>query len=557
MFINSVCFGVLLFLARVRLLKTNKKQAGIIMRHRTKLSRLFTVSALASGLLLAGCGDDGKDGKDGVAGNAGPGVVATTTSGFTITDNAIFVAPDAVSGDDITEALTLALFDLPEDALVVLPKGRYTVTKGIVVNSAQGLTIAGHGINETILDFSGSNGDDAFRFQGGRGITVRDLGVYEAPKNGIKTTNVDGIHITYTATVWEGELAADNGAYGLYPLKSKNVLMENNYAYGSADAGIYVGQSENIVVRNNTAKNNVAGIEIENSSMADVYNNIAVGNSGGILAFDLPGLEKAYGSNVRIFNNQVYANNATNVGVNVVGAVPPGTGVIVLAASDVEIYSNQITDNETTAVAITSYFLIDGDVAGYPTEHGATMADGWSPTVKNVYLHNNTIARNGTDPRGALLQSIIDGYTTVNNATGIPQTFPAILYDGLGELLSNLGSSGIGGFNAFVGPDATADGVNYDPYGLGDLICANSNINGNPAPDYSEVNTGLVFPVDPADITQVDGEGNPSPHLLIDQMVNNTFLNCVQPRLAPAKVVFRNNVYGCTGDDLAEAACAL
>lgn len=242
------------------------------MRHRTKLSRLFTVSALASGLLLAGCGDDGKDG---IAGNSGPGVVATTTSGFTITDDAIFVAPDAVSGEDITEALTLALFDLPEDALVVLPKGRFIVTEGVIVNSAQGLTIAGYGINETQLDFSSSNGDDAFRFQGGKGITVRDLGVYEAPKNGIKTTNVDGVHITYTATIWEGELEADNGAYGLYPLNSKNVLMENNYAYGSADAGIYVGQSENIVVRNNTAKNNVAGIEIENSSMADVYNNIA------------------------------------------------------------------------------------------------------------------------------------------------------------------------------------------------------------------------------------------------------------------------------------------
>lgn len=53
------------------------------MRQRTKLSQLFTVSALASGLLLAGCGD-GKDGKDGVAGNAGPAVVASTTSGFMV-----------------------------------------------------------------------------------------------------------------------------------------------------------------------------------------------------------------------------------------------------------------------------------------------------------------------------------------------------------------------------------------------------------------------------------------------------------------------------------------
>lgn len=529
------------------------------MRHRTKLSKLFTVSALASGLLLAGCGDDGedgKDGKDGVAGNAGPAVVASTTSGFTITDDAIFVAPDAVDGDDITEALSLALFDLPEDALVVLPRGRFTVTEGIIVNSARGLTVTGYGINETILDFSTSNGDDAFRFQGGNGITVRDLGVYEAPKNGIKTTNVNGIHITHTATVWEGPLESDNGAYGLYPLKSQNVLMENNYAYGSADAGIYVGQSENIVVRNNTAKNNVAGIEIENSSMADVYNNIAVGNSGGILSFDLPGLEKAYGSNVRIFNNQIYANNADNVGAGVVGAVPPGTGVIILAASDVEIYNNQVTDNDTTAVAITSYFLIDEDVAGYPVSYGATMADGWSPTLKNVYLHNNTIARNGSAPRGALLAPIIAGYTSSMNSSGMSQTFPAILYDGIGELLSNLGAQGIGGFNALVGPEAAADGVNYDPYSPGDLICANSNINGNPAPEYDEVNTGLVYPVDPATAT-FDGNGNPEAQLLIDQMVNNTYLNCTQPRLAPAVVNFRNTIYGCTGDDLADAACAL
>jgi len=218
------------------------------MRHRSKLSKIFTISALASGLLLAGCGDDGKDGKDAQSN------VGSTTSGFVIPESAIFVAQDAADGENITEALSLALFDAPDDALVVLPKGRFIVTESIVVNSARGLTIAGHGMNETILDFSTSNGDDAFRFQGGNGITVRDLAVYEAPKNGIKTTNVNGIHITNTATVWEGELESDNGAYGLYPLKSQNVLMENNYAYGSADAGIYVGQSENIVVRNNTAK---------------------------------------------------------------------------------------------------------------------------------------------------------------------------------------------------------------------------------------------------------------------------------------------------------------
>ncbi|MAA66294.1 MAG: hypothetical protein CL581_16175 [Alteromonadaceae bacterium] len=528
------------------------------MRQKTRLSNIFTISAIASGLLLAGCGEDGKDGVDGSvsgAGDVGQSVVASTTSGFSISKDAIFVAPDAVDGDDITEALSLALFDVPDDAVVVLPKGRFTVTESIVVNSASGLTLTGHGINETILDFSGSFGDDAFRFQGGSGITIRDLGVYEAPKNGIKATNVNGIHMTYTATVWEGELEENNGAYGLYPLKSQNVLMEHNYAYGSADAGIYVGQSENIVVRNNTAKKNVAGIEIENSSMADVYNNIAIGNSGGILAFDLPGLDKAYGGNVRIFNNQAYGNNADNVGAGVVGLVPPGTGMLILATSGVEIYDNQITDNDTTAVAITSYLLVDEDLGAYPANYGATMANGWSPTLKNVYLHNNTIARNGGNPTGDLLAPIAAGYGSNMNSKGSPQTFPAIMYDGIGELLSNVGQ--LAGFNALVGAEASADGVNYDPYDAGDLICANRNINANPAPEYDDVNTGLVYPTDPADITLVDGDGNPQPHLLIDQMVNNTYLNCTQPRLAPAVVNFKNKIYGCTGDDLAEAACAL
>ncbi|MBW7472149.1 parallel beta-helix domain-containing protein [Marinobacter sp. M216] len=513
---------------------------------------LLSVAVLSGSLFISGCGDDGKDGAPGPAGSDGSNASAqsttTTTSGFAIPGDAIFVAADAQPGDDITEALLLALFNVPDDATVVLPKGRFTVSETITINSASGLILTGHGINETILDFSNADGDDAIRFEGGTDITIRDLGVYEARKNGIKTISANGVHMTYTATVWEGELASDNGAYGLYPLQSQNVLLENNYAYGSADAGIYVGQSNNIVIRDNSAINNVAGIEIENSTMADVYNNLAAGNTGGILAFDLPGLEQAYGGNIRIFNNTVYANNAENVGSGAVGIVPPGTGVLVYATSDVEIYNNQITDNETTAIAIASYFLADDDVANYPANYGATMTRGWSPLVKNVYMHNNTIARNGADPRGALIQDIVDGYTLM-----LGETMPAILYGGIGELLSNAGA--IAGFDGLVGPEAAADGVDYDAYASGDLICANSNVNGNPAPDYENVNTGLVY--DPTGATTSYVDGAPQPSLLIDQMVNNTYLACVQNRLPPASVNFKNNIYGCAGDDLAEHACSL
>jgi parallel beta-helix repeat protein len=81
---------------------------------------------------------------------------------------------------------------------------------------------------------------------------------------------------------------------------------------GASDAGIYVGQSSNIIVRNSIVEYNVAGIEIENSSGADVYGNIARNNTGGVLVFDLPDLPVSGGNSTRIFANQILANNTRN-----------------------------------------------------------------------------------------------------------------------------------------------------------------------------------------------------------------------------------------------------
>lgn len=535
----------------------------------TTWQKALLCAAISSSILLSGCkikiNDDDVDKVTDAVVNAGTGGTTNapvtdpskvSTSGFVFPADAIYVAPDANDGDDITNELLLALFEVADDAVVVMPQGNFVVSETITVAATNGVTLTGYGINETNLNFVNATGDDAFRFEGGNDITIRDFGVYEAQKNGIKVVGANGIHIAYTATVWEGPLEADNGAYGLYPLQSQNVLMEHNFAYGSADAGIYVGQSNNIVVRNNTAKNNVAGIEIENSTLADVYNNLAVGNAAGILSFDLPGLEQGYGGSVRIFSNDAYANNADNVGNGAVGIAPPGTGVLVFATSDVEIYNNNLTDNQTAAIEIASYFLADADVANYPANYGSTMANGWSPLVKNIYMHDNLIARNSTNPRGTLLTDVINGYLSNFNAKGSPQVFPAIIYDGIGELLANAGA--INGFNAIVGASAAADGVNYDPYGASDKICANNNINGNPAPSYDDVNTGLVYGTDPTDPTNWNADfTEPQASLRIDQMVNNTYLNCVQNRLPAAVVTFKGRAYGCTGDDLAEQACSL
>ena len=322
------------------------------MKTNLPLIKLGLASAVAIAAMgMTGCGGSSSDKNDAADGGESPIVCssACTASGFIFPANAIYVAADAADGSDITAAIITALAGVSDDAVVVLPAGSFVVSASIVVTDAQGITITGHGIEATKLDFSTATEDDGFKILGGNDITIRDLGVYEAPKNGIKADGVNGIHMSYTSAIWETELAvgSKNGAYGLYPVSSFNVLMENNYSKGSADAGIYVGQSENIVVRNNIAEHNVAGIEIENSKNADVYNNEAFDNAAGILSFDLPGLPKAYGGGVRIFSNNTYDNNTPNVGAGAVALAPSGTGILIFATSDVEIYNNTITDNDT------------------------------------------------------------------------------------------------------------------------------------------------------------------------------------------------------------------
>jgi parallel beta-helix repeat protein len=158
------------------------------------------------------------------------------------------------------------------------------------------------------------------------------------------------------------------------------VLIENCVARGASDAGIYVGQSKQIIVRKNKAYENVAGIEIENSLYADVYENEAYDNTGGILVFDLPDLQLKRGGYCRVFNNIVKENNIKNFAPkgNIVAKVPLGTGILLLASNQVEVFGNQVINNRTVGTGIISYFITENpvkDSAYYPYPTGINIHD--------------------------------------------------------------------------------------------------------------------------------------------------------------------------------------
>ena len=512
------------------------------------IKKIKLATAITAGMTLIGCGSSSD--RDPVI----------TASGYEVPSNALYVAEDAADGTDITSEINEMVAKLSTGSVLVLPKGNFFVNKTILITNGNGITITGHGKDVTKLDFSNSVGEDGIRFDTGIDITIRDLGVYEAPKNGIKADGANGVHIVETAAVWETPLdegGESNGAYGLYPVSSYNVLMENNYSKGSADAGIYVGQSNNIVVRNNIAEHNVAGIEIENSTNADVYNNEAFDNTAGILSFDLPDLTQAYGGGVRIFNNNTHDNNTENVGAGAVSLAPAGTGILIFATSNVEIYNNTISGNQTAGVEVASYFLSDANLANYETKYSDTISKGWSPLIKNINIHDNTFTDNSllTPPKTGLLEQIVLGYQYGQNATGINQTAPAIIYGGIGELLAN--ANLLADLDTDVIQSAKDDGVDHDGYDADDLICAQNNINNN-TEEGDELNTGLVYGTNHQEPSNWNDDFTaPEATLLISLMGNNALLDCTLPRLDAATVSFKGKDYGCTSDDIDEAACSL
>lgn len=316
-------------------------------------------------------------------------------------------------------------FIMAEDgATIEIPEGFYEINTQLILDNKSNVTIKGAGLKNTVLSFRNlKTGGEGVKIVGNN-ITIEDLTIEDAPGDGIKAQHTDGITFRRINVTWTHGDKSKNGTYAIYPVQCKNVLIEESVASHSRDAGIYVGQSENIVVKNSLAFGNVAGIEIENCDNAEVFGNIARNNAGGILVFNLPGLPKSDGKGTKIYNNQIIDNNHENFATplgedpngNTVTMIPPGSGVILLAAKEVEIYGNEILRNKTTGIAVASY-----QITGFPSE-----APNWSPYTSDVYIHDNQYERKGFPDLTREMGQLISIYNAHGKAK--PQD---IVYDGI------------------------------------------------------------------------------------------------------------------------------
>jgi parallel beta-helix repeat protein len=316
-------------------------------------------------------------------------------------------------GPDIQTVVQEAFILSEPGTVFVFAEGTYSFTMQLSIDLDE-VTVRGAGMDKTIFDFSTQDMGSEGIFVTGDGVTLEDFAILDTPGDGFKCNDVKDITLRRVRAEWTGGPKESNGAYGLYPVSSENVLVEECVAIGASDAGIYVGQSRNIIVRNSRAEYNVAGIEIENCYDADVYGNTATHNTGGVLVFDLPGLPQQGGRNVRAFNNTVVDNNTTNFAPkgNIVAQVPTGTGIMVMANRNVEIFGNTIENHQTTNIVVCSYYA-----TGIPIQDAK-----YFPYPENIHIHGNTFGKAGHKPAGEL------GLFAALYA-GLP--LPDILWDGV------------------------------------------------------------------------------------------------------------------------------
>ena len=312
--------------------------------------------------------------------------------------------------------LRTRLLDAKPGDVIEVPAGTFSFDRSLTLR-VDNVTLRGAGQDKSILSFKGQKSGAEGLLVNANDFTIENIAIEDSKGDGLKISESENVTIRGVRVEWTGGPKTSNGGYGLYPVLTRNVLVEDSIAIGASDAGIYVGQSRDVIVRNNRAERNVAGIEIENTINADVYGNTATENTGGILVFNMPALTQQ-GDAIRVFQNKVFKNNTGNFGAKgtPVASVPAGSGIVVNSNDGIEIFDNDIADNQTANIIISSVYS-----TGYKDDKASGDFD---PYPERIHVHGNRLSGGGDAPDGLDLKALKMALY------GLRGNLPDVLFDG-------------------------------------------------------------------------------------------------------------------------------
>src|SRR5688572_11015056 len=231
----------------------------------------------------------------------------------------------------------------------------------------------------------------------------------------VKNYTSNGVLVEGATGVYLHDMYIENtGVYGVYPVRCTNVLIERIEGTLMNDAAIYAGKSENVVIRDTLTYGNVIGIELENTVNGEVYNNVAHDNTIGIFIDLLPQLPSKVSIYTKVYDNISENNNGENFGKpdTAVALIPPGTGILILAADHVEVYNNTIRGNKTVGLAVFNLTI------GFSEEEIDV-----GPNPEHNYAHDNIYENNGYDADIFVKDMLGQGFDIVWDGSGINNRF--------------------------------------------------------------------------------------------------------------------------------------
>ena len=323
---------------------------------------------LLCALAIAGC-----DAADRMAPAPRPGPLASQ-----------FGAPDAIvaPGGSIQAALDAA----GSGAVIHLSPGVYAQE---VIVTHPGVKIIGltdqDGAGAVIENPGGVRNGISVR-TGADDFALVNVTVQNFDANGVFLVGIDGFLLSRVT-------ARDNGSYGLFPVRSSNGVIEHSIASGHGDAGLYVGQSRSVTMRQNVTYGNVVGIEASNSSDIKLLANESYDNTNGILVVLLPGRQIKTAADILVAGNKVHDNNRANFAdpEDLVAAVPPGTGILLVGVDRTKAEGNTVTGNTFIGLGVGSTLILAA-LAGIPPNAFADI----EPNPDGVRVRDNIVTGNGT-----------------------------------------------------------------------------------------------------------------------------------------------------------------
>ncbi|MFT7587976.1 MAG: parallel beta-helix repeat protein, partial [Limisphaerales bacterium] len=121
-----------------------------------------------------------------------------------------------------------AMINVENNDTIHFKAGTYNIQSQLSISGKSGIVIRGEGRENTILDFSeqlaGAQGVLATDMTN---LIFADITIQDTEGDGIKVKDAQGLSFIRVGAVFTGGISSDNGAYGLYPVTSKDVLVQD------------------------------------------------------------------------------------------------------------------------------------------------------------------------------------------------------------------------------------------------------------------------------------------------------------------------------------------